>query len=96
MPWLGFKGGKGLAVSGGALIVLNLYTGTLAFALLGLLALWTREADRASIFIFTLLPLLLWWQGAGLPGIMAGAAAAFLMLMRLRTKAAKRVRGTKW
>ena len=60
-PWIGFKGGKGIATTGGALL------GLMPFAVVVLTLLWvifflaTRYVSLASILVAALLPVFTHW-----------------------------------
>ncbi|HHV79161.1 MAG TPA: glycerol-3-phosphate acyltransferase [Firmicutes bacterium] len=82
MPWLGFRGGKGLAVSGGALMVLHFGAAAVVFPLLGALTLALRNVDLASLLSFSLLPFLLkaWRMDWGV--VLAAALVPIEYLLR--------------
>lgn len=67
-PWLGFKGGKGIATSAGVLLALTPWT--VLFAALAWLVFFqtTRYVSVASIAASVAVPIsvgALWWAGAG-------------------------------
>jgi glycerol-3-phosphate acyltransferase PlsY len=78
-PWLGFKGGKGIAVSAGVLLVL------IPKALAAVLAVWlvlfalTRTVSIASIAASVLLPVAAWFLYPGQPVIFFFCLAAGLL-----------------
>jgi glycerol-3-phosphate acyltransferase PlsY len=60
-PWIGFKGGKGIATSAGVLLALMPFAVLLLLALWGLLFLVTRYVSVASIGAAVALPFLTLW-----------------------------------
>ena len=65
-PWLGFKGGKGVATSLGVLIALVPLASALVFGLWALLFLLTRYVSLASVLASAALPAVVWWlRGVG-------------------------------
>jgi glycerol-3-phosphate acyltransferase PlsY len=60
-PWVGFKGGKGIATSGGVVIALMPAAIVILLAVWGLLFLATRYVSIASIGAAAALPLLTLW-----------------------------------
>ncbi|MBS0657693.1 MAG: glycerol-3-phosphate 1-O-acyltransferase PlsY [Verrucomicrobia bacterium] len=65
-PWLGFKGGKGVATSLGVLIALVPLASAIVFGLWALLFLLTRYVSLASVLASAALPAVVWWlRGVG-------------------------------
>lgn len=65
-PWLGFKGGKGVATSLGVLIALVPVASAIVFGLWALLFLLTRYVSLASVLAAAALPAVVWWiRGTG-------------------------------
>ena len=60
-PWVGFKGGKGIATSAGVLLALMPFAVLLLLAVWGLLFAFTRYVSVASIGAAAILPLLTLW-----------------------------------
>ena len=60
-PFLGFKGGKGIATSLGALLGLMPIVGVIVFALWGMMLALTRMISAASIIACLALPVLAWF-----------------------------------
>jgi glycerol-3-phosphate acyltransferase PlsY len=60
-PWVGFKGGKGIATSAGVLLALMPFAVLLLLAIWGLLFAITRYVSVASIGAATVLPFLTLW-----------------------------------
>lgn len=83
MPWLGFQGGKGLAVAGGILLIMHWPVALMTYALLGGLTLWLKNSDLASLLVFAFLPFLMWWWGSGVTGALAAGLVTVENLFRL-------------
>jgi glycerol-3-phosphate acyltransferase PlsY len=60
-PWVGFKGGKGIATSAGVLLALMPFAVLLLLAIWGVLFAITRYVSVASIGAATILPFLTLW-----------------------------------
>ena len=60
-PWVGFKGGKGIATSAGVLIALMPAAVVILIAIWGLVFLFSRYVSLASILAAAALPLLTLW-----------------------------------
>ena len=60
-PWVGFKGGKGIATSAGVLLALMPFAVLLLLAVWGLLFALTRYVSVASLGAAAILPLLTLW-----------------------------------
>jgi glycerol-3-phosphate acyltransferase PlsY len=92
--WLGFKGGKGVAIYIGLLIGFKLWVGLLAFcAVWLLLAVLTRYSSLAALTASAATPVVLWWNGD------LQEAQVFLLLSVLlwvmhRANLARLIRGT--
>lgn len=92
--YLGLRGGKGIATTLGACIVL-FPNQILILVLLALLVVFaTRYVSLGSIVLVLTLPLLLAWQQASLPEISFAVAIALLGLWRHRANIARLLSGT--
>jgi acyl phosphate:glycerol-3-phosphate acyltransferase len=92
-PWLGFKGGKGVATGLGALLALDWRIGLIACATWLVVAAATRLSSAAALTAFALSPIAaallsprLWW--------VAPAAIAALVFWRHRANIGRLVKGT--
>lgn len=82
MIWLGFRGGKGLGATAGALLFLSPVTILYALLLIGLLALLLRDTNLGSGTGALALPLLLWWQKGDPLWAWAGLAVGLIIFSR--------------
>jgi glycerol-3-phosphate acyltransferase PlsY len=92
-PWLGFKGGKGVATGLGALLALDWRVGLIACATWLLVAAATRISSAAALTAFALSPIAafylsprFWW--------IAPAAIAALVFWRHRANIGRIFKGT--
>jgi glycerol-3-phosphate acyltransferase PlsY len=60
-PWLGFKGGKGVATGLGALLALDWHVGVAACATWLVVAALTRMSSAGALAAFLVSPLVAWW-----------------------------------
>jgi acyl phosphate:glycerol-3-phosphate acyltransferase len=92
--WLGFKGGKGVAIYIGLLLGFQVWPALAAFRLIWLaVAVFTRYSSLAALLPGTATPAVLWWHGD------APKAKLFLLLSTLlsimhRANIARLVRAT--
>lgn len=83
MPWLGFHGGKGIAVTTGVLAALNVVAAVAFLMVLVLLVAVLRESDPASLLAFAFLTTVLWASGAGTAATLATVMAFLIHLARV-------------
>jgi glycerol-3-phosphate acyltransferase PlsY len=92
--WLGFKGGKGVAIFIGLLLGFGAWLALLVFCILWLaVAAVTRYSSLAALLASAITPIVLWWTGEG------GRAELFLALAILlwikhRPNIARLLKGT--
>lgn len=80
MLFLGFRGGKGLGTTLGALLVLRPVLAAVFLALIGLGALLVRDTNTgAGLAGITLFPVM-WWSGGGAPAWTAAGAVIALAI----------------
>ena len=77
-----FRGGMGLAVTGGALLAVSPLACLIAFGVLILCVLVTRHAARGTFFAALLSPLVLWL--AGFRGVILWIAAPAALVLAVR------------
>jgi len=82
--FLKFKGGKGVATTGGALLAFDLILGIIILLLWILLILVTRYFIPSTLIMFILLPFMMWVLGKGTQYIVFAAAALALALFTHR------------
>jgi glycerol-3-phosphate acyltransferase PlsY len=68
-PFLGFKGGKGISTSLGALFGLIPWVGVVIFSIWGVILLFSRIISLSSIVVCVLLPFLAYFMGAPGPSV---------------------------
>ncbi len=78
----GFRGGMGLAVTGGALLAASLPGFLLALAVLLALVLLLRHAARGSLLAGLLTPALMWWLGLRDAALWIGFFAGLVLAIR--------------
>lgn len=82
--WLGFHGGKGVAVAAGVFSVLS-PAATGVAALLFVVTVWfTRYVSAGSIAAMVALPVITWWAGAPGAVVLSAAGSGALILFRHR------------
>ena len=84
-PWLGFRGGKGLATSAGVFAVLAPAATAVAAVLFVAIVALTRYVSLGSIGALVALPPLTAWFGAPTPVLVGACLAAALVCLRHRT-----------
>lgn len=77
-----FRGGKGLAVTGGALLAVSPLAYMVSFGVLVFLVLVTRHAARGGLFTALIFPLVLWF--AGLRGVTTWISVPTGLVLALR------------
>lgn len=96
-PWLGFRGGKGVATGVGAWALLTPWPTVVALALWGIVLAASRRVSAASLAAATALPLLTWIdpqpEGRTLHAA-ASAATALLVWIRHRANVRRLLAGT--
>ena len=91
--WLGFKGGKGVATFGGALIGYAWPVAIATFATWGIIALVTRYSSLAAIIASASAPLYAFLFGDDLEKILVMLAMALLVIARHHTNIGRLIRG---
>jgi glycerol-3-phosphate acyltransferase PlsY len=91
--WLGFRGGKGVAVAGGALIGLMPWASLIILTLWALIVVTTRYTSLASITCAVAVTPVAWALGYPWPDLVFAAVAAALVLVRHRGNISRLVRG---
>lgn len=82
MPWLGFRGGKGLGVTFGALMVLQPWTLLVVAVTYGSSIAFLRDSYAAVVVAMGLLPAALWVLGKNLPLALAGVVLAAAVIAK--------------
>ncbi len=93
-PWLGFKGGKGMATSLGVLIGLIPLASVIGFALWGVAFLATRYVSLASIVSAAGLPVIVWLVSGLGPLFWFSLAIGVLAIVRHRQNIVRLLNGT--
>jgi glycerol-3-phosphate acyltransferase PlsY len=93
-PWLGWRGGKGVATSFGAIFALSWPSGLVAVAAWLLGAGVTRYSSVGSILAHLATPIALWWFTRDPAFILYGCFAAALIIYTHRTNIARLRAGT--
>lgn len=95
-PLAGFKGGKGVATGGGAMLGLAPLAGLIALVVFAVTVAATRFVSLGSILAALALPIAVWITGARqMPGLFGMALfLAALVVLRHRANLARLVRGT--
>lgn len=83
-PWLGFRGGKGVATGAGAFLPLAPLATGAALAVFGLVAAVTRYVSLGSLAGAFTLPLVAWLSGAPRAVWAVAALVALLILLKHR------------
>jgi glycerol-3-phosphate acyltransferase PlsY len=84
-PWLGFRGGKGMATTAGVFAVLSPAATLLAAGVFAILLGLTRLVSLGSVGAIVALPPLTAWLGASRAVVIGACAAAALVVFRHRT-----------
>ena len=78
-PWLGFKGGKGVACAIGGLFILGPITGFVTSAIWLTIFFSTRISSMSAIIALLLAPFVLWWETGVVHAIMMMVAVALIL-----------------
>lgn len=81
-PFLAFKGGKGLATTLGAFLVLNPLTALYTIVLMFFCSLLLRDTNTGAGVGVALIPLVFWTQHAGWSYVIMGAAIALIIVVK--------------
>jgi glycerol-3-phosphate acyltransferase PlsY len=93
-PFMGLRGGKGVATGGGAVLALAPLVGLIVLAVFAVVLAVTRMVSAGSIVAALALPLAVWLIGESVPGLMpVGIAIALLVVFRHRSNLGRIVRG---
>jgi len=93
-PYIGFSGGKGVAVAAGALLVLTPKVWPIMFVTFALVSLLTRYVSLGSIVTAIEYPLLTWYYyGSQTLFVAFSVAAAALVIWRHRSNIRRLLRG---
>ncbi|MFL6280403.1 MAG: glycerol-3-phosphate 1-O-acyltransferase PlsY [Vicinamibacterales bacterium] len=82
--WLGFHGGKGVAVAAGVFGVLSPVATGIAASLFLIIVWLTRYVSLGSIAATVALPAVAWWSGAPRAVVLTAAASGVLIVFRHR------------
>ena len=93
-PFLGFKGGKGVATSLGVVYGLSLYAAVIGFAVWGLCLLVTRYISVSSVVGAVVTSLVLVYLHRDAPHVLFALLAAFFVIFKHRTNFARLRAGT--
>lgn len=93
-PWLGFRGGKGVATGFGVLIAANPFGGLVAGAVWIAVAAITRLSSAGALTAFALAPLLAWATGARPAVVALAVAVAVLVWVRHEPNIRRLLAGT--
>ncbi len=93
-PWLGFKGGKGIATSLGVLIALVPLASLIVFSFWAVLFALTRYVSLASILAAAALPVVVWWFSGLGPLFWFSLAIGSLAIVRHKTNIQRLLAGT--
>lgn len=93
-PWLGWRGGKGVATSFGAILALCWPAGLVAIVGWIAGAAVTRYSSVGSLLGSVLAPFAIWWFTASLPDTAYGVFAALLIIFTHRENIARLRAGT--
>lgn len=91
--WLGFKGGKGVAVAGGAMIGLATIPALIVLVIWVVIVGVTRYVSVGSIVCAAIFPFLVLGFGAPWPTVVFAVLAAIMVIVRHRTNIARLRRG---
>jgi glycerol-3-phosphate acyltransferase PlsY len=92
-PWLGFRGGKGVATALGVFLALAPAPTGAAVAIFLVTYAITRISSLGSLVAATALAPMLWWSGAPRPDLAVGAAMWALIVFKHRGNLARLARG---
>lgn len=93
-PFLGFRGGKGIATAAGALLVLTPLAVLILIAVFATIVVTTRLVSLASVVIALMYPPLVWLLYPHVPGALPIAVlAAALVIWRHRSNIGRLARG---
>ena len=85
-PWLGFKGGKGVAAAAGAFLALEPRAMLAALVVFGIVVAATRYVSLASVIAVAVFPAFVWWlnpaQRTTLPILLLIALSSLLIIVR--------------
>lgn len=81
-PFLGFKGGKGISTSLGALLGLIPWIAIVIFGIWGVILLFTRIISLASLMVCVLLPFLAYFMKAPAPSIAVGSLMGLVAFLK--------------
>ncbi len=85
-PWLGFKGGKGVATAAGAFLALEPRAMLAALVVFGIVVALTRYVSLASIVAVAAFPAMVWWlnpaRRTSLPILLLIALSSLLIIVR--------------
>jgi acyl phosphate:glycerol-3-phosphate acyltransferase len=91
--WLGFKGGKGVAVAGGAMIGLAPLPALIVLILWGIIVGLTRYVSVGSIAAAAVFPFLVLGFGAPWPTVVFAFLASIMVIVRHRANIQRLLRG---
>jgi len=92
-PFMNFRGGRGVATGLGVIALLAPKVTAIVFAVWCLVVFLTRYVSLASILAAALVPVLMWWFGAGKEILLFGVAAAAFVIIRHRPNIGRLLRG---
>ena len=81
-PWLGLKGGKGVATMFGTFVILAPWATAVSVGILLLVTVLVRFMSVGSLVAAAMLPLSSWWVGESVGIVMAGTFTALLVWFR--------------
>jgi glycerol-3-phosphate acyltransferase PlsY len=93
-PWLGFRGGKGMATTGGAFLVLAPVATVLAAAVFVVAVWWSRFVSLGSLCAMATLPALVWVLQAPGAALESACATVALVAFRHRSNVRRLMAGT--
>jgi len=93
-PWLGFRGGKGVATGAGAFAVLAPWATLVSALVFAVVVSLGRMVSLASVLAAAALPVAAFFLGAPRATIAAAAAVAALVVARHRENLVRLIRGT--
>jgi acyl phosphate:glycerol-3-phosphate acyltransferase len=94
-PLAGFRGGKGVATGGGAMLALAPAAGAIVLLVFALTLAATRIVSLGSILAAAALPVAVWFTARHLPGVLDVALVlSALVIFRHRANLSRLLRGT--